>query len=472
LDGTEDLDEISRQLIKAGVDPQTYTTFMNGITETQQKRATLGSAILKNDSDVHEQAHTELENVYEASKSSNPQVAIDAQKKATGTFFRLANTPQISPEMKRELLGIGQAMPTDAPIDQDRLGTLIGLSTLGKYINGQAAEQAQTQERLAGANRSNAEATKIGAEMPGGALYAPSMDMLYQRAQQGDPQAIQALKMRQAFEVGLAGSKAAADTQSRINVQTAPANVEAAANAALGKKWGIWEDSQTGKLVYGQGYKAPAGANFEEVSGGEVWQARSAMRQLGDVQTDTTRYTQAAQNAIKTPLSTSDYTNMHEILNKAGALDLNVAIAEGGSIKIPVLSAMIEGLNREVQSEAYAALSPQAKDLIDGYIAQVSAVPAYQKALTNSGKLGEHMMELEIQNIGNPTLRPQDILRKQQRFQQNVDRASDGFPTNLPGIQAPQNYRPGAQPQQPSWINGSSLQNLLNGDTQANPFGR
>ena len=181
--------------------------------------------------------------------------------------------------------------------------------------------------------------------------------------------------------------------------------------------------------------------SYEEMKPGDVSKDRQALRQLNDVQLNTSRYTKAAQDAIKTPPTAADYVNMHTILNKAGALDLNIAIGEGGSIKIPVLTSMIEGLNREVNSEAYAALSPQAKALVDGYIRTMSSVPAYQKALTGIGRSNKEMLDLELNNIANPSMSPKDILRKQDQFQENINRASEGFPSNLPGLKTPTSVR-------------------------------
>ena len=177
--------------------------------------------------------------------------------------------------------------------------------------------------------------------------------------------------------------------------------------------------------------------SYEEMKPGDVSKDRQALRQLNDVQLNTSRYTKAAEDAIKTPLSNTDYVNIHSILNKAGALDLNIAIGEGGSIKIPVLSSMIEGLNREINSEAYAALSPQAKALVDGYIRTMAAIPSYQKALTGIGRSNKEMLDLELNNIANPSMKPQDILRKQEQFQENINRAAEGFPNNLPGLKTP-----------------------------------
>jgi hypothetical protein len=204
----------------------------------------------------------------------------------------------------------------------------------------------------------------------------------------------------------------------------------------------VYANDDHGQLIKTNRYDAiKRNVPYEEMSIGDMDKDRQALRQLNDVQLNTSRYTKAANEALKKEPTTGDYTNIHSILNKAGALDLNVAIGEGGNIKIPVLSSLIEGLNREVNSEAYAALSLQAKGLIDGYIRTLSAIPAYQKALTQIGRSNKETLDLELSNIPNPTMKPADIIRKQNQFQENIDRASEGFPINLPGLKSPKQVR-------------------------------
>jgi len=176
------------------------------------------------------------------------------------------------------------------------------------------------------------------------------------------------------------------------------------------------------------------------VKAGDIKNDRAAIRQLNDVQLNVSRYKTAADAAAKNGISGTDYVNMHSLLNKAGALDLNVAVGEGGSIKIPVLTGLIEGLNREQQSEAYHAMSPEGKALYDGYIRSLSAVPAYQKALTGIGRSNKEMLDLELANIPSPTMKPQDIQSKMRQFQENLDRAGEGFP-RMPGMKTNKDIR-------------------------------
>ena len=203
----------------------------------------------------------------------------------------------------------------------------------------------------------------------------------------------------------------------------------------------VYAEDENGQTILTNRYMAQLkGQAYEVATPGDINRDRQATRQLNDVQLNVSRYTKAANDAAKTEPTTKDYVNMHSILNKAGALDLNIAIGEGGSIKIPVLSGLIEGLNREVNSEAYADLSAQGKALLDGYIRSLSAVPAYQKALTGIGRSNKEMLDLELANIPNPTMKPADIQRKLGQFQENIDRATEGFP-KLPGLKTAKETR-------------------------------
>jgi hypothetical protein len=239
----------------------------------------------------------------------------------------------------------------------------------------------------------------------------------------------------------------------------------------------VYAEDENGQTILTNKYMAQLkNQAYEIATPGDINKDRQATRQLNDVQLNVSRYTKAATEAAKTEPTTEDYVNMHSILNKAGALDLNIAIGEGGSIKIPILSSMIEGLNREVNSEAYHDLSPQAKSLIDGYIRSLSAVPAYQKALTGIGRSNKEMLDLELANIPNPTMKPADIQRKLGQFQENIDRASEGFP-KLPGLKTAKQTRSETEnqgaPSSPrpedvvktGKLNGQTVYQLKNGKT-------
>jgi len=165
---------------------------------------------------------------------------------------------------------------------------------------------------------------------------------------------------------------------------------------------------------------------------GDMEKWRTSQNQFNDVQMNTSRYTAAANAYASSNLNMAqraeDQARLHDLLNKAGAFELQVKIAEGGDVKIPIVSALLEGLNREMKSTAYAGLSAQAKDLYDGYLRTMASVPAYQKALTGIGKLNKETIELELANIPNPTMAPADVQRKLGQWQENINQGVQGLP--------------------------------------------
>jgi hypothetical protein len=70
----------------------------------------------------------------------------------------------------------------------------------------------------------------------------------------------------------------------------------------------------------------------------------------------------------------------------------------------------------------------------------MASIPAYQKALTGIGRANKEMLDLELGTIPNPTMSPEDIINKQGQFQENIDRATEGFP-KLPGIKSSKQVR-------------------------------
>ena len=90
-----------------------------------------------------------------------------------------------------------------------------------------ALKTAQTGEAGAKTGEAQAQTQKIQAEMPGGPLYSPSDNLLYQRAAAGDPQAKSILKTKQQQEVGTAVQK-----ETNPQIQAGKVQVAAAEGAA------------------------------------------------------------------------------------------------------------------------------------------------------------------------------------------------------------------------------------------------
>jgi hypothetical protein len=260
---------------------------------------------------------------------------------------------------------------------------------------------------------------------------------------------------------------------------TAAETAAAVANAAKKEtgKAGYVEKADGTVWIANEGDAKAAGLPFEEMKPGDINKDKQAMRQLNDVQLNTSRYTKAAQayadpnapltyhgkpvseanpvhpqgplsliglgGAITDPeaLRDRDNTNLNTLMNKAGYLNFDASISAGGHITVPVITAFGESLSRETKSRAYNELSDQAKELYDGYVRTMASIPAYQKALTGIGRSNKEMLDLELANIAHPGMAPGDIVRKQAQFQQNIDKATDGFPRNMVGVKHPSQTR-------------------------------
>lgn len=277
---------------------------------------------------------------------------------------------------------------------------------------------------------------------------------------------------------GIAARKVAAEEQARIQAQSSPealaakqketAAVEAAKQPFVeatearkaaaqehmitvrenekDKRTPVYAEDANGQTILSNRYDHPEG---EEVKPGDVNKDRQAMRQLNDVQLNTSRYTKAAQDYhnkmaaghISRDQWKSDSENIHTLLDQAGFYQMDASFgAGGGHITIPFLSKLGEDLRRADKSVAYYNLSPEGKALYDGFVRTMASIPAYQKALTGIGRSNKEMLDLELANIAVPTMAPQDVLRKQQQFQENIDRATEGFP-RLPGLKHPSQTR-------------------------------
>ena len=283
-------------------------------------------------------------------------------------------------------------------------------------------------------------------------------------------------------------------TQSEISRNNAEA-----AKAKQGGESGYLEKPDGTVWIGSKGDAESAGLPFEAMKPGDIQKDKQAMRQLNDVQMNASRYTRAAQiysqsqNSLtyhgkpvsadnpvhpqgaldlvglggkiitSAALRERDNTNLNTLMNKAGYADINASLSAGGHIEVPAITAFGESLSREINSRSYNELSDQAKDLYDGYLRTLSAVPAYIKVLTTIGRSNKEILNLELANIKHPGYAPGDILRGQEAFQQNIDKAADGFPRNMVGVPHPSDTRRaieknGGNPELPD-----DVRQLLNG---------
>lgn len=202
---------------------------------------------------------------------------------------------------------------------------------------------------------------------------------------------------------------------------------------------GTWRNPKTGRYEEVTRSSADAlsaqmgvPANFIKMSQKERDGYMGRQTQINDVQMNTSRETAAAIQYRDNPppgdQQTKDQVLLHSLMNEAGVADLKVKIGAGGDIEIPGLSAVTEALSRQARSSSYKYLSPQAKDLFDGYQSQMGAMASYLRAINPGNRLTEQQMNLELQQLANPTWDPRDILRRQERFQNNLDQVQNGIP--------------------------------------------
>jgi len=185
-------------------------------------------------------------------------------------------------------------------------------------------------------------------------------------------------------------------------------------------------------------------SNAEPVKSGDVSKDKTALRQLNDVQINTSRYAKAQRDYESARLTdtqrATDTDKMQEILalqNQSGGSLLSAGTSGISLNSIPVVGAKLNKENYKQAQEDLAALTPQARAKLNGYLRTAAAVPAYQKALTGIGRSNKEMLDLELNNIPMPYYDAATSGERMTSFQENIDQASNGFPNNIPGVKHP-----------------------------------
>ncbi len=176
-------------------------------------------------------------------------------------------------------------------------------------------------------------------------------------------------------------------------------------------------------------------STFEEVKSGDVNKDRQAIRQLNDVQMNTSRYRKAI-DSLKESLSPLAVTNMSAILSDKG---FGVKLEPFGvGLDVGMANDAIKGT---AVASAWNSLKPAERNVLIGYLRAKSSVIAYQKALTGVGRTNKEQLEIEMNNLPLPYVGATVAGPQMNAWQENVDRATEGFPTNLPGIKSPKQVR-------------------------------
>lgn len=165
-----------------------------------------------------------------------------------------------------------------------------------------------------------------------------------------------------------------------------------------------------------KGYQTPT-----KVTVAQAGKDKDALTMLNDVQMNASKYVVASRDYFK---NGGNYSQDGPLLAKL--MSENPFNISSGAIDLKLPAADI--INNVENSKAYTALTPAGKELFDGWLRSNAAVPAYQKGLTNIGRANKEMMDLELKNIPSPILGMDDIQRRMQAFQQNIDQASHKFP--------------------------------------------
>ena len=191
-----------------------------------------------------------------------------------------------------------------------------------------------------------------------------------------------------------------------------------------------------GNTVYGsKGDADKIHSTFETITPADVNKDRQAVRQLNDVQKNTSAYRKSI-DAIPSNISALAASNMEAI-----ASDKTIGPkleAFGFGLDTGMVNDVLKGTSK---ASAWNHLSPQEQDAMIGYLRAKGSVLAYQKALTGVGRTNKEQMEIEMENLPAPWVGAKVADKQMDAWQQNIDRATEGFPSNLPGIKSPKQVR-------------------------------
>jgi len=225
----------------------------------------------------------------------------------------------------------------------------------------------------------------------------------------------------------------------------------------------VYAMDSEGNLILSNYHDNPGG---ETVKDGDIMKDRGAMRQLDDVQMNNSMY----RVAMTKPITANDRDKLQELeaLNQQNGGNL-VSFGQGGvSLNIPVVSAKLNKQNLKQMTDDLNALSPNARLRYAGYLRTAASVPAYAKAISGTARQNKETLELEMANIPKPYLDDATAKVQQDAWQDNITRAANGYPTNLPGMVHPNQLRNQiADPKDPS---GRSILVLLPTGQTAGPF--
>jgi hypothetical protein len=155
---------------------------------------------------------------------------------------------------------------------------------------------------------------------------------------------------------------------------------------------------------------------------------RDAITTMNDVQVNLSRYKAALQR-----LPAGQEAAVAGLINQGG-LELG-AHGFGASISLPT-----DWFNKLTGSAAWKMSSPEAQDAAIGYLRAKGAVPAFVKAITNSGRANKETMDIEMANMPDPTMPKDAALKQLDAIQENVAQRGATLP-KLIGIPSPSDVK-------------------------------
>jgi hypothetical protein len=381
-------------------------------------------------------------------------VGLRSLQNLTKAREELYRAPQSEPDALA-LQAEAQQINSDpnAPADLKRRSAVKG-PLADKWLEGQAAQKKLLDDAKAG----KPAADPKGPEEAGIGLAAAKF--AYQ--QTPTKEAKQSLARAQALYDGSITTKTDVDkANAAVQENARIAAEQRKEDAANRKTMGYVEDS-SGALHYVSRYDAQksgqySAQTFSEMKPSEVAKDRAVVKPLGDVQMNlnhyrsaTNAYDAAAQQGRIAPAQrSSDKNNLTTIFSAPSVTEAAASAhagAEGFGISIPTLSADLNASLAKKVTNAYNNLSPEGKALADNYVRARAAIPAWVKALTNSGRGSKEQLDIELQNLLPPYYNTSDIHNRLDGFQDNLDNQKHTLPQNLLGRQIPEPVTRGGQP--------------------------
>jgi len=224
------------------------------------------------------------------------------------------------------------------------------------------------------------------------------------------------------------GTKTQQDEVRALREQTA-----AIAQAGKAEKPVVGYDRKTGQRVLSTAgdYKGAGLTNPVSVSESDIEKESAASRQFNDVQMNVSRYKNAVEQA--SGISNDDMQAITRALSSE-------KFTTGAVNQIPGIAIRGEERNEMLKAAGITDMSPEAQDVLFGYLRAKGSIVAFQKALTQVGRTSKEALEIEMNNLPSPVMGTTAAGKQLEAFQENIDTASQGL-TKVPWLESPKDVR-------------------------------